>query len=86
MLFLQIAFAITNVVIGCLAADQDILTILKQQNGISTFTGLLEQLPGVVDILNQGVFSGTGHQDRTIGRSTLTVSSADSKRRCLPGS
>lgn len=62
MLLFRIAFALANAVIGCLAADQDILTILKQQNGISTFTGLLEQLPDVVDVLNKGTFSGTGTQ------------------------
>jgi hypothetical protein len=60
MLLFQIVFTITVFVISCLAADQDILTILKQQNGISTFTGFLEQLPDVVEILNQGIFSGTG--------------------------
>lgn len=62
MLLFKIAFALANAVICCLAADQDILTILKQQSGISTFTGLLEQLPDVVDVLNKGTFSGTGNQ------------------------
>ncbi|KAK5048651.1 hypothetical protein LTR84_005742 [Exophiala bonariae] len=57
MLLFQPLLAITISVIGCLAADQDILTILRQQNGISTFTGFLEQLPDVVEILNGGIFS-----------------------------
>jgi hypothetical protein len=61
MLLFKVAFAVFTFVICCLAADQDILTILKQQNGISTFAGFLEQLPDVVDILNQGTFSGTSN-------------------------
>lgn len=59
MLLFKVAFAVFNLAICCLAADQDILTILKQQKGISTFTGFLDQLPDLVDILNQGIFSGT---------------------------
>lgn len=53
-----VVFAILTLVVCCLAADQDILSILKQQNGISTFTGLLEQFPDLIAILNQGTFSG----------------------------
>ncbi|EXJ87875.1 hypothetical protein A1O1_04802 [Capronia coronata CBS 617.96] len=40
-----------------LTADQDVLTILRQQSGIGSFTGLLEQDGDLVDILNQGTFS-----------------------------
>jgi hypothetical protein len=50
--------AILTVVVCCLAADQDILTILKRQNGISTFTGLLEPFPDLIAILNQETCSG----------------------------
>ncbi|OCT47219.1 beta-Ig-H3/fasciclin [Cladophialophora carrionii] len=50
-------FATLSVIACCLAADQDILTILKQQNDISTFIALLEQFDDLVDILNQGTFS-----------------------------
>ncbi|KEF52441.1 uncharacterized protein A1O9_11682 [Exophiala aquamarina CBS 119918] len=57
MLLFEIAFALVHLLSCCLAADQDILTILKQQTGISTFTGFLEQLPDLVEILNQGTFS-----------------------------
>jgi hypothetical protein len=53
----SIAFATFGVIACCLAADQDVLTILKQQNDISTFIGLLEQFDDLVDILNQGTFS-----------------------------
>ncbi|EXJ57505.1 hypothetical protein A1O7_07853 [Cladophialophora yegresii CBS 114405] len=51
-------FATFNVIACCFAADQDILTILKQQNDISTFITLLEQFDDLVDLLNQGTFSG----------------------------
>ncbi|ETI25440.1 hypothetical protein G647_02213 [Cladophialophora carrionii CBS 160.54] len=50
-------FATLGVIACCLAADQDILTILKQQNDISTFIALLEQFDDLVDILNRGTFS-----------------------------
>jgi hypothetical protein len=53
-----VVYAILTLVVCCLAADQDILTILKQQNGISTFTGLLEQFPDLISVLNHGAFSG----------------------------
>lgn len=66
MLLFKVAFAVVNFVSCCLAADQDILTILKQQAGISTFTGYLEQLPDVVDILNQGTFSGTDSKPKIL--------------------
>ncbi|KIW66132.1 hypothetical protein, variant [Phialophora macrospora] len=52
-----IVFATFSIIACCLAADQDVLTILKQQNGISTFVALLEQFDDLVDILNQGTFS-----------------------------
>jgi len=39
-------------------ADQDILTILKQQSGVDTFTSYLEKFPALVDQLNDGNFSG----------------------------
>ena len=58
MLLYRIAVAIFTFTVGCLAADQDVLTILKQQNGISTFVGLLEQFQDLIDILNNGPFSG----------------------------
>ncbi|KIW24089.1 uncharacterized protein PV07_09823 [Cladophialophora immunda] len=53
----RIAFATLSCVSCGFAADQDVLTILKQQTGISTFIGLLEQFEDLVDILNQGTFS-----------------------------
>ncbi len=58
MLFSRIALATLAWALCCLAANQDILTILNQQTGISTFTGLLEQFPALVDTLNGGTFSG----------------------------
>ena len=54
----RVAFATFSLVACCLAADQDVLTILQQQSGISTFIALLEQYTDLVDILNQGTFSG----------------------------
>ena len=54
----RVVFAISSLVVCSLAADQDILTILKQQDGISTFTAMLEQFQDLVDILNQDTFSG----------------------------
>ena len=40
------------------AADQDVLTILRQQSDLSTFTTLIEQYPDLVDMLNNGTFTG----------------------------
>ena len=54
----RVALATLSLVAGCLAADQDVLTILQEQNDISTFIGLLEQFTDLVDILNQGTFTG----------------------------
>lgn len=59
MLLHSILLATLTLVGCCFAADQDILTILKQQNDITTFVGLLEQFPDLVEVLNQGAFSGT---------------------------
>lgn len=42
----------------CYAADQDILTILGQQTGISTFIKHLEAFPDLVQTLNNGTFTG----------------------------
>ncbi|KAJ9610736.1 hypothetical protein H2200_005513 [Cladophialophora chaetospira] len=53
----RVVFATLSVVGFCLAADQDVLTILKQQSDISTFIGILEQFDDLVNILNQGTFS-----------------------------
>ncbi|KIX99739.1 uncharacterized protein Z520_04375 [Fonsecaea multimorphosa CBS 102226] len=53
----RIAFATLSFVSWGFAADQDILTILQQQTGISTFIGLLEQFSDLVNVLNQGTFS-----------------------------
>ena len=54
----NVVFATAILLAGCWAADQDILTILNQQSGVSTFISLLEQFPNVTNILNQGTFSG----------------------------
>ncbi|EXJ67682.1 uncharacterized protein A1O5_09028 [Cladophialophora psammophila CBS 110553] len=54
----RITFATLSFASCGLAADQDVLTILKQQTGISTFIGLLEQFTDLVNTLNQGTFSG----------------------------
>lgn len=54
----RLGFATIGLVARCWAADQDVLTILEQQSGISTFVGLLEQFPDLVDTLNGGTFSG----------------------------
>ncbi len=58
MLSCAVAFAFLSFIVGCFAADQDILTILNQQSGVSTFISLLEQFPDLVDTLNGGSFSG----------------------------
>jgi hypothetical protein len=50
-------FASLSLVACCLAADQDILTILNQQTGISDFVTLLSRNTDLVNILNQGAFS-----------------------------
>ncbi|EXJ82817.1 hypothetical protein A1O3_06632 [Capronia epimyces CBS 606.96] len=59
MSYWRIAGVVLTVAACCLAADQDILTILRQQRGIASFIGFLEQYDDLVDILNQGTFSGT---------------------------
>ena len=90
MLSCVVALACLTFIVGCFAADQDILTILNQQSGISTFVSLLEQFPDLIDTLNGGSFSG---KDCSWGRSAkiLTVASprtersSDSNlRRCQP--
>jgi hypothetical protein len=53
----RVLLASFSLAVGCLAADQDILTILAQQTGISDFVTLLSQNTDLVDILNQGSFS-----------------------------
>ena len=40
-----------------LCADQDILTILQQQDNLSTFTAFVQQNQDIVDILNNGTFT-----------------------------
>ncbi|KAH0839137.1 hypothetical protein AYO21_04730 [Fonsecaea monophora] len=57
MMLLRVAYATLSLVACCFAASQDVLTILQQQSGISTFVGLLEQFTDLVDTLNQGTFS-----------------------------
>lgn len=52
-----VVLATLSLVAYCFAADQDVLTILQQQSGISTFIGLLEQFTDLIDLLNQGSFS-----------------------------
>lgn len=42
----------------CHGADQDILTILGQQTGISTFITHLEAHPDLIDTLNNGTHTG----------------------------
>ena len=42
-----------------LGADQDILTILKQQKGLELFTTYLELFPDLVEQLNNDTFTGT---------------------------
>lgn len=39
-------------------ADQDVLTILRQQTGISTFIRNLEAHPDLIDTLNNGTYTG----------------------------
>ncbi|ETN41438.1 uncharacterized protein HMPREF1541_03374 [Cyphellophora europaea CBS 101466] len=41
----------------CYCADQDVLTILNQQAGISTFISHLESYPDLIDTLNNGTFT-----------------------------
>ncbi|KAK5035403.1 hypothetical protein LTS07_002840 [Exophiala sideris] len=57
MLLCNIAWAIFALAVGSYAADQDIITILNQQTGISTFIGYLQQFPDLIDLLNNGTFS-----------------------------
>jgi hypothetical protein len=79
MLLLVVAFAYLTFIVGCFAADQDILTILNQQSAISTFISLLEQFTDLIDTLNGGSFSG---KDCSWGHSAqiLTVASPRTER------
>lgn len=43
----------------CYGADQDVLTILGQETGISTFIKHLEAYPDLVDTLNDGTHTGS---------------------------
>ncbi|KAI1629219.1 hypothetical protein EDD37DRAFT_644980 [Exophiala viscosa] len=75
MLLCRITWAIFALAAGSYAADQDILTILNQQTGISTFTGYLQQFPGLIDLLNNGTFSVLVPNDQAI--STFTSANQD---------
>nr|KAK5435810.1 hypothetical protein LTR18_009812 [Exophiala xenobiotica] len=66
MLLPVVAFACLTIIVGCFAADQDILTILNQQSGISTFISLLEQFTDLIDTLNGGSFSVLAPNDQAI--------------------
>lgn len=68
MLFWEIALAIITLVSpGFAAGGLDILSILNQQNGISSFVALLQQFPDLIDTLNNGTFSGT-NPTSSVGR------------------
>ena len=43
----------------CFCADQDVLTILKQQAGIAGFTTYLELFPDLIELLNNDTFTST---------------------------
>lgn len=58
MLSLLLVFVVAALIVGSFGADQDIITILNQQSGISTFIGLLQGYPKLIDTLNAGTFSG----------------------------
>lgn len=58
MLSPLLIYIVATLIVGCFAADQDIITILNQQSGISTFIGLLQGFPKLIDTLNGGTFSG----------------------------
>ncbi|KAK6379424.1 hypothetical protein LTS17_006342 [Exophiala oligosperma] len=57
MLSLLLVFVVAALIVGSFGADQDIITILNQQSGISTFIGLLQGYPKLIDTLNAGTFS-----------------------------
>jgi hypothetical protein len=53
---LQLVYALIALT-SVYAADQDVLTILRQHDELSTFTSYLEQYPDLVDSLNNGTFT-----------------------------
>jgi hypothetical protein len=53
------AAIIFSLIATCHCASQDIITILNQQSGISTFTSLLTQFTDLTELLDQGPFTGT---------------------------
>jgi hypothetical protein len=57
-LFNAVFLLVTTLATLCWSADQDVLTILKQQSDIGLFTTYLELFPDIIDLLNQGIFTG----------------------------
>ncbi|KAJ9640644.1 hypothetical protein H2204_003273 [Knufia peltigerae] len=66
MLSLLLVFVVAALIVGSFGADQDIITILNQQSGISTFIGLLQGYPKLIDTLNAGTFSVLVPNDEAI--------------------
>lgn len=54
----SMSFAVLALVAWGLAAGQDILAALKQQDGMTRFAELLGQFDDLVSSLNQGSFTG----------------------------
>lgn len=50
----------------CLCADQDIITILEAQSGLSSFIEYLKSYPDLVDIINEGAFTGAFQEGASI--------------------
>lgn len=50
----------------CLCADQDIITILEAQSGLSSFIGHLQSYPDLIDTINEGAFTGAFQDDHPI--------------------
>jgi hypothetical protein len=55
-------------------ADQDILTILGQQSGISTFIDHLQKYPDLIDTLNGGSHTGMLHSTRGKAWQLMSIS------------
>jgi hypothetical protein len=53
----SVLYVLTSLITLCFCADSDVLTILKQQDGIALFTTYLELFPDIIDQLNGGTFT-----------------------------
>ena len=60
------SFLVISLATLCFCADQDILTILRQQDSLAAFTTYLELFPDLIDQLNDDTFTVCSQNTRGI--------------------